>query len=173
VSLNRVLTGNRKISWSKSGCVACISPDNYSVNLRVFSRDAETGKWDIGKDVPLELPQGREVFQLTHLSWSHLGNDLAVIDEAGHVMIFSCLMALDRMHFERIEIAHPESEMDAVVGMHWLAILPYGQKVRSCPALKKDRLTSSDSDCLVGRTKWGQVELEHSTPRIQGRAPPS
>jgi mediator of RNA polymerase II transcription subunit 16 len=44
-------------------------------------------------------------------------------------MIFSCLMALDRMHVERAEIAHPESEVDAVVGMHWLAILPYGQKV--------------------------------------------
>jgi mediator of RNA polymerase II transcription subunit 16 len=123
------LTGNRKTAWSKSGCVACITPDNYGVNLRVFSRDTETGKWDLGKEVPLELPQGREVFQLTHLSWSYLGNDLAVVDEAGRVMIFSCLMALDRMHVERAEIAHPESEVDAVVGMHWLAILPYGQKV--------------------------------------------
>jgi mediator of RNA polymerase II transcription subunit 16 len=131
------LTGGRKISWSKSGCVAYISPDNYSVNLRAFSRDAETGKWNLGKDVPLELPHGRDVFQLSHLSWSHLGNDLAVIDEAGRVMIFSCIMALDRMHFERTEIAHPESEVDAVVGMHWLAILPYGQKVGPVPSLEE------------------------------------
>jgi mediator of RNA polymerase II transcription subunit 16 len=129
VRLIAALTGDRKIAWSRSGCVASITPDNYGVNLRVFSRDSETGKWDLGKEAPLELPQGREVFQFTHLSWSHLGNDLAVIDEAGRVMIFSCLMALDRMHFERTEIAHPESEVDAVVGMHWLAIFPYAQKV--------------------------------------------
>jgi mediator of RNA polymerase II transcription subunit 16 len=67
---------------------------------------------------------------LTHLSWSHLGNDLAVTDDAGRVMVFSCAMALDRMHFTRAEVAQPESEIDAVVGMHWLAILPYAQKVR-------------------------------------------
>ncbi|EUC46444.1 hypothetical protein COCMIDRAFT_4478 [Bipolaris oryzae ATCC 44560] len=118
----------QKISWSKNGCVAYITPDGYSVNLKIFSRNSETGKWALGKPVPLELPQGSEVFPLIHLSWSHLGNDLAVMDQAGRVMIFSCAMALDRMHFTRAEIAHPESEVDAVVGMHWLAILPYAQK---------------------------------------------
>ncbi|RYO25542.1 hypothetical protein AA0121_g406 [Alternaria tenuissima] len=118
----------QKIAWSKNGCVAYINPDGYSVNLKIFSRDPESGKWDLGRSVPLELPQGREVFPLTHLSWSHLGNDLAVTDDAGRVMVFSCAMALDRMHFTRAEVAQPESEIDAVVGMHWLAILPYAQK---------------------------------------------
>ncbi|RMZ69191.1 mediator of rna polymerase ii transcription subunit 16 [Pyrenophora seminiperda CCB06] len=118
----------QKISWSKNGCVAYISPDGYSVNLNIFSHDPETGKWDLGKVVPLDLPQGRDVFPLTHLSWSHLGNDLAIMDEAGRVMVFSCALALDRMQFSRADIAHPESELDDVVGMHWLAILPYSQK---------------------------------------------
>ncbi|EFQ88243.1 hypothetical protein PTT_15971 [Pyrenophora teres f. teres 0-1] len=118
----------QKISWSKNGCVAYISPDGYSVNLKIFSHDPETGKWDLGKAVPLVFPQNREVFPLTHLSWSHLGNDLAIMDEAGRVMVFSCAMALDRMQFSRADIPHPESELDAVVGMHWLAILPYSQK---------------------------------------------
>lgn len=127
--LQPLLTRDRKISWSKNGCVAYITPDGYSVNLKIFSRNPETGKWALGKTVPLELPQGSEVFPLIHLSWSHLGNDLAIMDQAGRVMIFSCAMALDRMHFTRAEIAHPESEVDAVVGMHWLAILPYAQKV--------------------------------------------
>lgn len=110
--------------------MAYISPDGYTVNLKVFFRDPETGKWDLGKDIPLEFPQGREIFPLVHLSWSHLGNDLAVMDEAGRVMVFSCAMALDRLHFVRSDLVHPESEVDAVVGMHWLAILPYEQKVR-------------------------------------------
>ncbi|KAF1833577.1 hypothetical protein BDW02DRAFT_527345 [Decorospora gaudefroyi] len=118
----------QKITWSKNGCVACISSDGYTVNLKVFSRANETGKWHLGKDVPLELPQGRDVFPLVHVSWSHLGNDLAVIDEAGRVMVFSCHTALNRMQFVRAEITHPESEVDSVVGMHWLAILPYDHK---------------------------------------------
>ena len=126
-----MLTYNRRITWSKNGCVAYISPDGYSINLKVFSRDTETGKWDLGKAVPLELPQGREMFPFVHLSWSHLGNDLAVMDEAGRVMVFTCAMALDRLQFIRAELAHPESEVDSVVGMHWLAILPYEQKVGS------------------------------------------
>ncbi|KAH9865629.1 hypothetical protein J1614_009214 [Plenodomus biglobosus] len=118
----------QRITWSKSGCVAYISPDGYSVKLKVFYRDPETGKWDLGKDVPLEFPQGRDVYPLVHLSWSHLGNDLAIVDEAGRVMVFSCAMALDRLQFIPVELAHPESEADSVVGMHWLAILPYEQK---------------------------------------------
>ncbi|KAF2131642.1 hypothetical protein P153DRAFT_429890 [Dothidotthia symphoricarpi CBS 119687] len=118
----------QKIAWSKNGCVAYITPDGYTVNLKVFSRDATTGKWDLGKDVHLEIPEGRDDYQFVHLYWSHLGNDLAVMDAAGRVMIFSCAMALDRMQFIRTELAQSESEVDGVVGMHWLAILPYEQK---------------------------------------------
>ncbi|KAH3952700.1 mediator of RNA polymerase II transcription subunit 16 [Parastagonospora nodorum] len=118
----------QKIAWSKNGCVAYISPDGYTANLKVFSRDTETGKWDLRKDVPLDVPQGREQFPFVHLSWSHLGNDLALMDAAGRVMVFSCAMALDRMQFIRAELAHPEAEVDGVVGMHWLAIHPYEAK---------------------------------------------
>ena len=83
-------------------------------------------------DVPLEFPPNGVVYPLVHLSWSHLGNDLAVMNEAGHVMVFSCAMALDRLQCIPVEVAHPESEADPVVGLHWLAILPYEQKV-TCP----------------------------------------
>lgn len=123
----------RKIAWSKNGCVAYISPDGYTINLKVYFRVAESGKWDLGKDIPIDVPQGRDEFPFTHLSWSHLGNDLAVVDAAGRVMIFTCAMALDRMHFNRAELAHPEAEADGVVGMHWLAIHPYESKVRGLP----------------------------------------
>jgi mediator of RNA polymerase II transcription subunit 16 len=130
VCLRSLIDLNRKIAWSKNGCVAYISPDGYAINLKVFSRDADSGKWDLGKDVPLEVPQGRDSFPFVHLSWSHLGNDLAVMDAAGRVMLFSCAMVLDRLHFVRAELAHPEAEVDGVVGMHWLALHPYEAKVR-------------------------------------------
>ncbi|KAF1965535.1 hypothetical protein BU23DRAFT_519473 [Bimuria novae-zelandiae CBS 107.79] len=117
-----------KLAWSKNGCLAYVTPDGFGVNLRVFSRDFSSGKWELGKDVQLDLPQQHEEFRLTHLSWSHLGNDLAVVTEAGHVMIFSCAMVLDRMNYMRMDGTQPENEGDAVVGMHWLAIYPYEQK---------------------------------------------
>lgn len=123
-----MLTLHRKIAWSKNGCVAYITPDGYAINLRVFSRDPTTGKWDLCKDTPLEIPHGHDDLPFVHLSWSHLGNDLAVMNAAGHVMIFSCNMALDRMTYTRADASQPEAEMDAVVGLHWLAILPYEQK---------------------------------------------
>ncbi|XPS74919.1 Mediator of RNA polymerase II transcription subunit 16 [Ascochyta lentis] len=118
----------QKIAWSKNGCVAYITPDGAAVHLKVFSRDVETGKWDLGKDVALDIPQGREHYPFVHLSWSHLGNDIAVIDAAGRVLNFSCAMALDRMQYIKAELAHPEAEADGVVGLHWLAIYPYEQK---------------------------------------------
>ncbi|KAF2735226.1 hypothetical protein EJ04DRAFT_576318 [Polyplosphaeria fusca] len=122
---------SQKIAWSKSGCVASITADGYGVILKVFRRDPATRKWHLGKDVALEIPRRQDDSPFVHLSWSHLGNDLVVMDAAGRAMIFSCSMALDRMTFMRVEITQSEAEMDAVVGMHWLAILPYEQKATS------------------------------------------
>ena len=124
----------QKIAWSKSGCVAYITPDGHSVKLRVFSRDPATGTWDLGRDATVELPR-QDDFQYVHLTWSHLGNDIAVVDAAGHVSILTCTMALDRMTLMRADITQPDNEMDAVVGMHWLAFLPYEQKVSPSPNL--------------------------------------
>jgi mediator of RNA polymerase II transcription subunit 16, fungi type len=111
--------------------VAYITPDGYTVNLRVFSRDPETGKWDLGKDTVLVEARSHEDAPYVHLLWSHLGNEIAVMDASGHVLIYSCQMALDRMTVTRADLTHTEAESDAVVGVHWLAILPYEQKVSS------------------------------------------
>ena len=128
-----VLTLFRKIAWSKSGCVANITPDGNGINLRVFSRDPITGKWDLGKETALDVPHALDSLPFVHLSWSHLGNDLAIMNAAGHVMIYSCAMVLDRMTLMRADSIPQDAEMDSVVGMHWLAILPYEQKVGSDP----------------------------------------
>ncbi|KAF2639884.1 hypothetical protein P280DRAFT_454076 [Massarina eburnea CBS 473.64] len=117
-----------RIAWSKSGCVAYITPDRYAVHLRVFSRDTSTGKWDLGKATPIDIPVSYDEYPFLHVSWSNLGNDLAVINAAGQVMIFTCSMVLDRMTFMRSDLTQPEVDMDKVVGMHWLAILPYEHK---------------------------------------------
>lgn len=121
---------NRKIAWSKNGTVASITQEGYGVLLKIHSRNPTTGKWELGKETSLDIPSGHDEFPFVHLSWSHLGNDLAVMNSAGHVMIFSCAMLLDRMTLTRTNQAQSEADMDPVVGMHWLAMIPYEQKVR-------------------------------------------
>jgi mediator of RNA polymerase II transcription subunit 16 len=109
--------------------VAFISADGYAVNLRAFARDPSTRKWDLGRDWQLEIPhEGASEFPYVHISWSHLGTDLAVVDAAGHVSIFNCASALERMEYKRVELAQPDADMDAVVGMHWLALSPHEVK---------------------------------------------
>jgi mediator of RNA polymerase II transcription subunit 16 len=53
---------------------------------------------------------------------------LVVVDAAGHVLIFNCLTTLEHMEYKRVELAQPESDMDAVVGLHWLALSPHEVK---------------------------------------------
>jgi hypothetical protein len=170
--LESLLISYRKIAWSKNGSLAYISPDGYAVHLKVFSRDTATGKWDLGKDVPIEVPQGRDNFPFVHLSWNSLGNDLAVMDSAGHVMVFSCAIALDRMQLVRAELAHPEAEADSVVGVHWLAIYPHEAKVSHLPFQSGNHTKmETESYCVVGRPRWQQVELAHPLARVPGCAP--
>lgn len=95
----------QKITWSKNGCVAYITPDGHSVKLRVFSRNTATGKWDLGKDALVDLPRQNE-FKYVHISWSHLGNDLAVFDAAGHVSILTRRDALVSILTIRTEKQH-------------------------------------------------------------------
>jgi mediator of RNA polymerase II transcription subunit 16 len=139
--------------------VAYIAPGGKTVNLRVFSRDPSTGKWDIENDTPIELPPGYNDYAFEHISWSHLGNDLAIMNAAGHVVICSCAMALDRMSFSRLEPGPPETDMDAVVGMLWLAILPYEQKVASplfCGCIK---LMLAEPYCLGSQKRTAELEV--------------
>jgi mediator of RNA polymerase II transcription subunit 16 len=141
---------HRKIAWSKNGCVAYITQDGYGVSLRVFCRDAASGRWDLGKDTELDTSVAEDEFPFVHLSWSHLGNELAVMDSAGRIMIFSCSLVLDRLTYMRADSIQAETDVDAVVGMHWLAILPYEQKA-SCPSLTcEEMLTLLESHRMVG-----------------------
>jgi len=135
------LNKDRKVSWSKAGCVAYIASDGNTVNLRAFKRDPSTGRWELGKDTPLNIPHSQDGFPIIHLSWSHLGTDLAVIDSAGRLMIFAIAIVVDRMVLSRAYISDHEDEMDAVVGMHWLSISPHEKRV-SLPILKAERRVS-------------------------------
>ncbi|KAL1625378.1 Mediator of RNA polymerase II transcription subunit 16 [Diplodia seriata] len=114
----------QKISWSKSGCVASITRDGRGVNLRAFQRNPVDGKWILGDEAPLHIPSVHEEFPLVHVSWGHLGVDLAVVDAAGRILVYTAAQAADRMKLSREPFSDHESESNALVGLHWLPVAP-------------------------------------------------
>lgn len=77
----------------------------------------------------MTLPHDQAEYPIVHLSWSHLGTDLAILDAAGRLIIFSMVYALDRMSPVRTHLTEDEDEVSVVVGMHWLSILPHEKRV--------------------------------------------
>ncbi len=109
--------------------------------------------------MPVEIPQGHDDYPFVHVAWSNLGNDLAIMNAAGHVMIYACALVLDRMSTARAEVAQPEVETDAVVGMHWLAMIPYEQKVIRPPSREQNVLMSIEPSCMASNETGRWVEV--------------
>lgn len=59
---------------------------------------------------------------LAHLSWSHSGTELAVIDVYGRISIYAVLAMppVNRLTTVRRFVADPEDNLSSVVGMMWL-----------------------------------------------------
>ncbi|KAL0261020.1 Mediator of RNA polymerase II transcription subunit 16 [Diplodia seriata] len=140
----------QKISWSKSGCVASITRDGRGVNLRAFQRNPVDGKWILGDEAPLHIPSVHEEFPLVHVSWGHLGVDLAVVDAAGRILVYTAAQAADRMKLSREPFSDHESESNALVGLHWLPVAPQQVKVRDrrrdVPEIPRGELDQSSND---------------------------
>ncbi|KAF2460799.1 mediator complex subunit 16-domain-containing protein [Lineolata rhizophorae] len=121
----------QKLAWANTGCVASITPNGQGVNLRVFQRSPKDGRWALSDESPLEMPQLQDELQLVHVSWSHLGYDLAVVDSSGRVTIFTFSFSgvlLGKMNMTRTAVMDAEDEMGALVGLHWLPTFPHLQK---------------------------------------------
>ena len=67
-----------------------------------------------------------------HIRFSGIGIDLAAVDDSGQVYVYSLMGALGKMPLaqRRIEPDEvPRTELDAVVGLHWLPVWPTEFKV--------------------------------------------
>lgn len=109
--------------------MASITRDGRGVNLRAFQRNPTDGKWVLGDEAPLQIPSVHEEFPLVHVSWGHLGVDLAVVDAAGRILVYTAAQAADRMKLSREPFSDHESESNALVGLHWLPVAPQQVKV--------------------------------------------
>ncbi|KAF2496127.1 hypothetical protein BU16DRAFT_508940 [Lophium mytilinum] len=118
----------QKITWSKTGCVAAITPGGRGVELSAFHRSPSDGTWQLGEKIALAIPAASDEFPYIHVAWGHLGTDLVVIDAAGRVSIYTTIYALARMKPSKTQFANHEDEMGAIVGMHWLSLIPHQQK---------------------------------------------
>lgn len=58
--------------------------------------------------------------QIVHLSWSHTGNELAVIDAFGQISVYNVLLAINRLNTMRRCTVDPEDNLCAVIGIMWL-----------------------------------------------------
>ena len=58
--------------------------------------------------------------QLVHLSWSHHGNELAIVDVFGQISIYSGFIAINRLNLYRRAVYDPEDHLGAIIGLTWL-----------------------------------------------------
>ncbi|KAF2401203.1 hypothetical protein EJ06DRAFT_581391 [Trichodelitschia bisporula] len=119
----------QKIAWSGFGCIAAVGESGRSVELYTLIRNQKTGSWNLSKPGTLQWPSEMEPPHVAHITWSHMGNDLTVVDDSGRMLIYSNGFALGQMMPVRIPtMSEPVGEMNALVGLHWLPVFPHTQK---------------------------------------------
>ena len=58
--------------------------------------------------------------EIAHLSWSHTGNELAVINFVGQISIYNIFIAINRVINTRRCALDAEDHLSAVIGLSWL-----------------------------------------------------
>jgi mediator of RNA polymerase II transcription subunit 16, fungi type len=115
---------SRGVAWSKWGCIASVIGNGKNLefrNLRCHPRD---GSWDVSEPTvpPFSLSSDNIPFQ--HLCWSPNGTDLAAIDAAGRISIFTTSTFLNMPNLVRSGQTDPPEDLNAVIGAYWLNVVP-------------------------------------------------
>ena len=69
-----------------------------------------------------DVANSKKEEELVHLSWSHMGTELAIVDVFGRISIYTVtpLPSIDRLFSMRTCTFDPVDDLNAVVGMIWL-----------------------------------------------------
>lgn len=116
-----------KLVWSNAGYIAQIVESGRKISLRTTLRNAKSGEWDLTDESkhPIEAPEGTT---FKHIETSGLGTEFAVVDNHGRVSVYSSLhLPLGRVAPSPMQSEDSKnlgSDLDAVVGLHWLAMYP-------------------------------------------------
>ena len=107
---------------SRLGCLAYISQDGLRINVRHLLCRPSDGKWVLSEDnqsYSVADSPGNQL--LVHLEWSETGGDLAVVDAAGRVSVFSISTALNNIALHCQASLYLADDGAQVVGMLWLS----------------------------------------------------
>jgi mediator of RNA polymerase II transcription subunit 16 len=114
------------------GGIASISTDAKSIDQYVMIRNVKNGSWSLSKPVAL-WPQLADSHHIVHVAWNFIGTELAVVDSSGGVSIFqSTSSSLGQMQSKRSGLNDHISDLHTIVGLHWLTVSNYIQKVGPC-----------------------------------------
>ncbi|QIX02065.1 hypothetical protein AMS68_007582 [Peltaster fructicola] len=116
-----------KLAWSNTGSIARISEDGTTVTFRILERHVKTKTWSLSDESKhsISAPIG---CRFVHLAFNLIGQDLALADNLGRLHLHSSSGGNGKMHAAVVDTvpgAEKLSELDAVVGLHWLPQYPY------------------------------------------------
>lgn len=121
ISIDQLLIQDRKIAWSRLGCIAYISQDGLQVIVRHLACNPSDGKWALTEEYPQnQIAQLHLGQQLLHLCWNETGSDLAVLDASGRISILSIPAALNSLGISRQTVVDPPDDGAQIVGMMWM-----------------------------------------------------
>ena len=110
----------RKLAWSKFGGIASVT-NNSEVQIQAFYYDSTARDYVLSQPKRLDFPKSPPRQPIQHLSWNKNGSDLVAVDVAGNILIFSLLVAINRLKFTRSFASDETSFLGQVVGMEWLS----------------------------------------------------
>ena len=83
--------------------------------------DTSDGLWRMSKEHLVDgVATAHSEHQILHLSWSHYGNELAIVDAFGQISIYNVFIAINRLSLYRRCAPDPEDHLSAVIGLTWL-----------------------------------------------------
>lgn len=99
-----------------------MGPESRSVYLQHLICNPHNGQWELSSLYSIDdLGASHGESDLVHLSWSHSGTDLAVVDIAGRVSIHAVYgAAMNRLAVSRRALLDPEDDLASLVGFMWL-----------------------------------------------------
>jgi hypothetical protein len=111
------------------GGIASISADSKSFDQYVIIRNAKNGSWGLSKPISV-WPSLDDAHHIVHLAWNFIGTELAVVDSSGRISIYQNTgVSLGEMAASRQGTNDPDTDMHSIVGLHWLSVMGYTQKV--------------------------------------------
>ena len=112
---------DRKIAWSRLGCIAYISQDGLQVIVRHLACNPADGKWALTEEYTQNhIAQLHPGQQLLHLCWNETGSELAVLDASGRISILSIPTALNSLVISRQTVIDPIDDGAQIIGMMWM-----------------------------------------------------